>query len=1385
MTTTSFSQDALSETTSVTPANAWDGSYPLTPLQQGMLFQWMIDRHAGTDLEQIVGDLYEAIDPNRLHGAWDKTVAGFSTLRTAFRSDGLSEPRQHIEPTVSVPFRFEDLRAMSAEAREAHLKDFLEQDRKLGFDLAAPPVMRVCLFQLADAHFRIVWSVHHILIDGRSFEVVLNAVFDAYDGRHAAMIDRPYSDYTTWIAAQDQSESRKFWKEKLAGYSAPTPLPADLQRGAGAEKYQDRWLHLSAETTQRLREVAAREQVTLNTLVMSAWGLMLARYSGEKDIVFGATKTTRRGTIPDADSILGVFLATIPVRLKVSADMSVRAWLQHVREEWVALRGHEHLPLTEIRQASDVRTARLFDTLFVFENYQFGRRLNAQGGEWSSRHFGINEQTGFPLTLLGYGDDELALRLEFDSSRFSGAMIDFLMGHLSTLLLRWTEDVSVPLASVSMMTATEEHRVLREWNDTTREYPRDAFIDDLFAEQAALRPDAIAVECEGVAITYGALEMRATALAGRIVQAGVKPGECVGLFAERSINLIVACLAILKAGAAYVPFEPGYPKDRLRFMLGDANVRVVLTPEAFAEQFREYLTEVESPPDIVSIDAKGTGVEPAFDTSAEARAARLHRAGDAGARIAYVMYTSGSSGQPKGVAVPHRGAVRLVRNTTFMDFTSDDAMLGLATTMFDLSTWEFWSALLNGGRLVLLPGGPIDLAKVADLVQSARVTMMWNTPALFQQVVDYGLQKYGSVRLFAIAGDIVPVPHLRLAVAALPNCQFVNGYGPTENSVFTCAYRVPKGRDVEDPLPIGPPLTNSTVYVLDEQGSPTPVGVPGELFTGGDGVALRYLNRPELTAERFLPDPFSTRAGASMYRTGDGAKWRADGVVEFLGRLDNQVKIRGYRIEPGEIEAVMSTVPGVHIAAVTARKDAHGQKRLIGYFVSEEGKQLKPAYVRMAMRAQLPDYMVPGVIISMAELPQTNSGKIDRNALPDPSESDEETGEEVWRSRPLNNLQIQLAHIWEELLGRTSVGVEDDFFEMGGHSLLAVRMLREIERETGHRLALTTLLERPTIKHLARQIDLGILAGPEPAMVVLNAEGKSTPLAFVHGDLTGGGWYCRRLAKELGSDVPLIVLPTFRPPASGALSTIETMAAAHIRELRKVQPSGPYRVGGFCAGGLIALEIARALQAEGETIEQLVLVDSTNQNASVGFWRMFIDRMAPSSLDEATFRKRHALVNRAKYYQQRYRTIRGMSAGDLVRWSAHTVRIRLPGGRTAVAAPEAGAKAPTANVSGPQAEREKLLFYTRSASVYVPGPYNGSVHLVFSSDPLDKATTAPTPEAAAEVLSLGYSNVAQGWRSVFQKASVHHIPGTHLNLIVDNIGQLGTKLRELLTTTPS
>ena len=554
-------------------------AYELSPLQQGMLFHWLLDRHAGTDVEQIVADLREHIDPPRLERAWQHALATFSTLRTVFTWEGLSTPLQRIEPRASLRLHFEDFRYLELAERRERLNAYLNADRRDGFDLAQAPLMRVALFQMGDADFRMVWTFHHILIDGRALEIILNHLFAAYENDHQSQIvDRPYREYIEWVVRQSPEAARGFWRDELRGFSATTPLPTDRISREPPRPYDVIETQLPVDVTRRLRELAAREQLSLNTLIMAAWALVLSRHSGESDVIFGATKTTRRGTIADADSLIGLFLATVPVRLAVDADMRVLDWLKQVRDKWVSLRGYEHLPLVEIKQVSPLPpTVPLFESLVVFDRYHFGTGLNAQGGKWANRHFTHLEQTGYALTLTAFGDEPLWWKLEFDARRFKTTTVRRLSGHLLTILSAWSEEASAELWRTPMLPPAERQAIVDDWNATAADYPRSVPLAELLEAGAGRTPYAPAVTYGQETLSYRELNLRANRLARELQKHGIGPGRLVGISVERSLAMLVALLAVTKTGGAYVPLDPAFPTDRIAYMMADSGIQVLMT----------------------------------------------------------------------------------------------------------------------------------------------------------------------------------------------------------------------------------------------------------------------------------------------------------------------------------------------------------------------------------------------------------------------------------------------------------------------------------------------------------------------------------------------------------------------------------------------------------------------------------------------------------------------------------------------------------------------------------------------------------------------------------------------------------------------------------------
>ncbi|MHB9026168.1 MAG: amino acid adenylation domain-containing protein [Armatimonadota bacterium] len=738
--------------------------------------------------------------------------------------------------------------------------------------------------------------------------------------------------------------------------------------------------------------------------------------------------------------------------------------------------------------------------------------------------------------------------------------------------------------------------------------PGGSTIHALFAEQAARTPEAIALTCGEEQVTYGELNRRSNELAHSLRELGVGTDTPVGLCLERSVEMIIALLGILKAGGAYVPLDPAYPRERLAFLVEDVGMPVLLTREALQPLFAGCKTRVvcldsededcqrSLTPDLRDADMicqrsltpdpspRGRGGvdlqedDPLDQTTADS--------------LAYIMYTSGSTGVPKGVAVPHRGVARLVRGADYLDFRADDVFLQFAPLGFDASTFEIWGALLNGARLVIMPPEHGALDALGPVIRREDVTVLWLTASLFNLLVDEDLSALRGLRALLTGGETLSVSHMRRAYAALTGCRLINGYGPTENTTFTCCFPLPTDYTFGDSIPIGRPIAGTTVYLLDADLQPVSPGEVGELYAGGEGVARGYWNRPELTAERFIPDPFSTEPGARLYRTGDLARQLPDGAFDFVGRADDQVKIRGYRIEPGEIEAALAEHPAVRQCCVLAREDAPGEKQLVAYVAYHPGLALTARAARQFLQERLPEYMLPAAFVSLEGLPLTASGKVDRQALPAP---EAESTEAHTCQPPRDALELQLVHIWEHLLKVSPIGVSDDFFEIGGHSLLAVELISCVRKATGVTLPLASLFEAPTVAQMAALLRRGGWHSRWTSLVAVQPAGIHPPLFCVAGAHDSALSFAD-LARALGNDQPLYALQEqgIFDTTQSTHNSIEEMVAHYVKELRSLQPDGPYHLAGYSFGGIVAFEVAQQLAAQGQPVALLALLDTSN-----------------------------------------------------------------------------------------------------------------------------------------------------------------------------------------------
>jgi amino acid adenylation domain-containing protein/non-ribosomal peptide synthase protein (TIGR01720 family) len=960
-----------------------------------------------------------------------------------------------------------DWSELAQEEQEHRWIALLKEDRKRGFNLAVAPLVRLTLVSLGQDEFKLLWTFHHILLDGRSFPLVLSEVFSFYealrDGRGLEIpLPRSYREYIEWHREQNQIHAEEYWRRALKGFTTPTQLALPREPGAqisqptnGAQE-----VRLPAPTTSMINAFAQDHGLTVNTLLQGAWAILLHRYTGDRDIVFGATRACRHSSFAGADSVVGLLINTLPMRVPVTPETRLIDWLHGLRAQQIALRAYEHTPLVKAQGWSEIpRGTNLFESIIVFENYLLDTRMKSLGGEWTNRHFEYIGQTNYPLTVVAYLDSVLQLRIEYDRRRFDDACVERMLAHLRTILEGMVCDPEQQLGELPILTKTEKGLLLSYGGQESANHTEEQCLQHLFERQAERNPDAIAVSCEENRLTYRELNRRANRLAGRLRALGVGPDVLVGLCVERSIEMVVGILAILKAGGAYVPLDPGYPRERLAFMLEDSAVRVLLTHE----KLRADLPACSAAVLHFDIESKD------FLTS-DADDANLH-SGVGPDNLAYVIYTSGSTGKPKGVLISHRNVVRLFHATDpWFHFDHHDVWTLFHSYAFDFSVWEIWGALSYGGRLVVVPHWMTRWPEAfARLLATEQVTVLNQTPSAFRQLMPDLIATTRpaelALRLVIFGGEALELQSLRPWFDHYGDRrpQLVNMYGITETTVHV-TYRPLTCADLGAGVGsvIGKPIPDLRIFVLNEERQLVPIGVSGEMYVGGAGVARGYLGRPQLTDERFIADPFSHQADAKLYRTGDLARWHANGDLEYLGRVDHQVKIRGFRIELGEIEAVLSRHPAVRNSAVMAREDIPGDKRLVAYIATDE--DIAVAELRDSLSAVLPDYMLPSAFVRLNALPLTANGKIDRNALPMPDHARPVMTERP--AAPRGAIEETLVRIWGSVLGIESLGVHDNFFELGGDSILSIQIIVRA-RQAGLQLVPRDLFKHPTVAGLA------------------------------------------------------------------------------------------------------------------------------------------------------------------------------------------------------------------------------------------------------------------------------------------------------------------------------
>jgi amino acid adenylation domain-containing protein len=1041
-----------------------DHSLPLSFSQQRL---WFIDQwDPGQPYYNIPGviRLLGRLNVSVLERSLNEIIRRHEVLRTTFMAKQ-GHPVQMIAPVLEVPIPEIDLAGLPETDRECHAWRLIGKEAQRSFMLSQDALIRALLFHLDGAEHLLLLNMHHIVSDAWSIGIFIREMATLYGafskGKASPLPDLPiqYADFAVWQRQCLQGDSLDqlllYWKEHLKDASRVLDFPVDhpcppVQTYRGATSSFD----IPSELAEGLEALARREGATLFMVLLAAFGVLLYRYTEQECIVIGSPIAGRG--CPELEDLIGFFVNALALKVDLSGNPAFSDLVARVREMTLDAYAHQDLPfeklVAELQLERDMSKSPLFQVVFAFQNAPVAP-LELPGLTVCLEDFDSGT-VRFDLEVHVWERQEgLKGVIAYNTDLFEPLTISCLIGHFETLLQCIVARPHTRISDLAILTADEMRQLLVEWNDTTVDYPGHVSVHHLFAVQARERPEAIAVVFGDLHITYGELEARANQVAHCLRAQGVGPESLVGICLERSADLIVATLGVLKAGGAYVPLDPTYPEARLSFMLKDAYISVLLTHTRLLSRIPESSTH------IMCLDAAREEV------AVESRSALVDTVMTD--RLAYVMYTSGSTGKPKGVSVVHRGIVRLVKETNYVTIDSQDVFLFLSSASFDASTFEIWGSLLNGARLVIMPDGELSLSKINELLQRERVSVLWLTAGLFHLIVQEQLESLSPVKQLLAGGDVLSVPHVQKALQSL-NCVLINGYGPTENTTFSCCCRVKKANQIGWSVSIGRPISNTRVYVLDRYLNPVPVGVPGELFIGGDGLARGYLNRPGLTAERFVPNPFGDIPGARLYRTGDSVRYLSNGNLEFIGRFDYQVKIRGFRVELGEIESLLIQHPTVCEAVVVVRGGISGDERLVAYVVLNEGCESEVGECLGAfLKQKLPGYMLPSTFVTVETFPLSPNGKIDRKSLPEPVWS--RRAEEAFVS-PSDSVEEEIAKIYADVLGLERVGVYDNFFALGGHSLLATQVASRIEVTFQVTLPLRTFFESPTVAGVAQTV---------------------------------------------------------------------------------------------------------------------------------------------------------------------------------------------------------------------------------------------------------------------------------------------------------------------------
>ncbi|WP_338893382.1 amino acid adenylation domain-containing protein [Mycetohabitans endofungorum] len=1164
-----------------------EGGLPLSFAQQRLWFLAQLDGVSDTYHIPLALHVRGPLDRAAWQQALDALFARHEALRSTFVSvDG--QPQVQLLPAdTGVPLRWHDLRGVpNAPAKLARLR---HEVAHAPFDLARGPLIHACGIQVADDEYVMLLTQHHIVSDGWSIGVFareLSALYAASVGAQADPLPPlavQYPDYAAWqrqwLTGERLQAQSDYWRATLADAPVLLALPTDRSRPAqqsfaGAHVP----VQIDVQTTRALKRLSGEHGTTLFMTVLAAWSAVLALLSGQHDVVIGTPSANRHHR--QIEPLIGFFVNTLALRVDLSGEPDIAELLARVRRTTLDAQAHQDLPFEQVVEVVQpprrLNHTPLFQVMFAWQNNEPGEwRLPGLTATPAELEYDIAK---FDLELnLSEVGDEIIGSLGYATALFERSTIERHVGYLQTMLRAMVACPQQPVATLELLSPDERQLLLDTWNATQQAYPSHWCVHQLFEAQVERTPEAPALVFEAQTLSYAQLNAQANRLAHQLIEWGVRPETRVAICVQRSAALVVGLLAILKAGGAYVPLDPHYPNERLTHILADAAPNIVLADAVGQTALGEAALA-----ECTVLDPATLPALPDTNPSVAGLTAR---------HLAYVIYTSGSTGTPKGVMVPHHAIARLVINNGYVDISAGDRVAFAANPAFDASTFEVWAPLLNGATVVVIDHDTVLMpAAFAHTLREQRISILWLTVGLFNQMVTQVDTAFSQLKALIVGGDVLDARWVAQVMRESPPEQLINGYGPTESTTFATTYKITSVPETNASIPIGRPIANTRVYLLDAHGQPVPLGAVGELYIGGAGVARGYLNRPELTAERFVPDPFSDEAGARLYKTGDLARYRPDGNLEFVGRNDEQVKIRGFRIEPGEIAACLTAHPQVRDTVVVTTGEGQ-DKRLVAYVVAEPNEALVGT-LRAHVSAALPEYMVPSAFVRLDAWPLTPNGKLDRRALPAPD--DEALAYQAYEA-PQGELEATLAAIWAELLSVERVGRHDSFFALGGHSLLAMRLISRVRTALGVDLAIRTLFEAPTLAGLARHLVQhdGMQGDSFSVLLPLKPTGSRPALFCIHPGL-GLSWSYMGLSSYLHPDQPLYGLQARGFDGTSPLaSTLDEMVSDYLEQMRRVQPKGPYCLLGWSLGGNVAHSMAVRLEHQGGKVALLALLDSS------------------------------------------------------------------------------------------------------------------------------------------------------------------------------------------------